>query len=122
MPLTFSARPDRCTVELTVRGNLAAQDYADAMLSISRVIDDLGPIGLIEVVESFSGFGDDVAAPPGGTPASVLAGISRVAVVSDIGWVCPILSNAPCCPTLKMQSFPMSELDKARDWVSAAIK
>lgn len=113
MPLFYHADPATRVVELTVRGMLSVQDYHDMAERFAGFVAAHGPVGVVEVIESFAGFTETVemAMPP-----SLLAGIARVALVSDIGWFCPILSGVRSRSGMEIRSFPLAEVAAARDW------
>ncbi|WP_136439716.1 STAS/SEC14 domain-containing protein [Pacificoceanicola onchidii] len=118
MPLTVESKPDQGTIELTIRGALELQDYVGALPSMSALVAQCGQIGVLEIVESFSGLVGDFPEENDEATMALLSRISRVALVSDIGWFCPILSNAPHAAGMTLRSFPLSELEAARKWVA----
>lgn len=117
MPLTITARPDTCTLELTIRGTLAATDYAGAMQPLAEMIEACGQVSVVEIVESFSGFVGEFPEAMDEATQALLRKIRRVALVSDFGWSCPILSNAPLSGSMQIKSFELKETQAARNWV-----
>lgn len=118
LPIVYKEITQDCLAVLTIRGQLRAADYAAVLPLMTRLIDRCGNIKVIEVVESFAGFTDDI--PPAGPDVQALMRkISHVALVSNIGWYCPILSDQPAEATIKIRSFSLSDLDLAYQWVNA---
>ncbi len=117
MPLAYKEMPEICTVELTIRGQLSQVDYLAVMVPMGAFIETCGEINVIEVVENFSGFLEAPDVPHLPVDPTLLARIQRVALVSDIGWFCPILSNVPSSVVSEIRSFSLKERDAALAWV-----
>ena len=120
MPLHYTDDKATCVIELTVRGLLCEADYKTVLPEMAGMIERCGTVGIVEVVESFAGFldGEAISIP---VADAVMARISRVALVSDIGWVCPVLSAAPPSVTTSIRSFPLEAIEEARSWVRAGV-
>ncbi|WGW05364.1 SpoIIAA family protein [Tropicibacter oceani] len=116
--MAFAANTETRTAELTIRGQLTFEDYANIMGPMCDLIDTCGEISVIEVVESFSGFVGEFPEGEDEGVTRMLRRVARVALVSDIGWYCPILSSAAPVGGMKIRSFLLGDLDTARDWVA----
>ncbi len=117
MPMAYAEFPERRTIELTVRGALCRGDYTSIMMPMAGFIESQGRIQVIEIIDSFAGFEEQIVTEPGPEDGGLLAQIDRVAIVSDIGWYCPIISAAPSTLGIRMKSFKRVELEEARRWV-----
>ncbi|WP_299925338.1 STAS/SEC14 domain-containing protein [uncultured Pelagimonas sp.] len=117
VPMAYAEFPERRTIEITVRGALCREDYASIMMPMAGFIEAQGSIQVIEIIDSFAGFDEQIATEPGPADGGLLAHIDRVAIVSDIGWYCPIISAAPSTLGIRMKSFKRAELEEARRWV-----
>ena len=95
MPLLYQEMPEEKTVRMVIRGSLKRRDYEAVMAPMARFIAQCGTIRVQEVVESFTGFEEPIEAQPDPDTFELMSRIRRVALVSDIGWKCPILSAMP---------------------------
>lgn len=118
MPLGYSEDAETGTVILTVNGPLCGADYAAVMAPMAAFIQRCGTIKVIEVIESFAGFEETVSSPDDPSARALLDRITHVALVSDIGWFCPILSDSPISRTRRMRNFRLSEVEAARQWLA----
>ncbi|WP_425071211.1 STAS/SEC14 domain-containing protein [Sagittula sp. S175] len=119
MPLFYSEDDTDGVVELTIRGMLSRADYAAVLPHMAALMARHDRVGVVEVVESFAGFEDgDIEL---GVDPAALKGVGRVALVSDIGWFCPILSKAPGMAGIQVRSYRLEDLDAARAWVREGV-
>lgn len=107
-------------VEFRVDGHISRADYDPLVETLQGFIDRVGTIRLIEIVESFPTFDPSILIPGIKFDMRNLRHISHVAVVSDIGWMSPVVKAAGAVISTRMRTFDMAELDAAREWVRAA--
>ncbi|MEN9061682.1 STAS/SEC14 domain-containing protein [Ponticoccus litoralis] len=124
MPIHYAEDAAPGTAILTLRGPLGWADYAALCAPLTALRDRCGPLRVIEVIESFAGFEDGLGerietACDRGEAQALLAAISHVAIVSDIGWFCPVLSVS-LSRGFALRSFALADLDSARAWMLSA--
>jgi hypothetical protein len=119
MPIQFKICPTTGCVENTYSGFLSREDYQALFAFTDAAVDKLGRVNMIDIVESYAGFDDAILDEISEENFYSCRGINRLAIVSDIGWSCPVLANAPADISIESRSFTLSELDKARKWVCA---
>lgn len=118
MPLHYAEDATTCTVVLTVTGPLSSVDYAAVVSPMAEFVNRCGTIKVIEVIESFAGFEDEVTPPDDPGTQTLLDKITHVALVSDIGWFCPILSGGPVSRNRQIRNFSLADLNVARQWLA----
>jgi hypothetical protein len=118
MPLLYQEMPEEKTIRMVIRGSLNRRDYEAVMAPMARFIARCGTIRVLEVVESFTGFEEPIEAQPDPNTFELMSRIRRVALVSDIGWKCPILSAMPEALGIVTRSFSLHEQDAAREWLN----
>lgn len=117
MTLRYTEYPDSKTVEFTVQGHVTREDYDDVIDRLQTFIDTHGRIKMIEVIESFTGFDPSVLLPGIRFDIRNIRHISHVAVVSDIGWMSPLVKAAGALISTRVRMFHLDELDQARAWI-----
>lgn len=124
MPIHYAEDAASATAILTLRGPLGWADYAALCAPMMALRDRCGPLKVIEVIESFAGFEDgledwiETACAQGGAQG-FLADLTHVAIVSDIGWFCPVLSVS-LSRGFALRSFALADFDSARAWMLSA--
>lgn len=116
MSLSYHEDPSSRTVECRIDGRLTKADYDRVITPMQAFIDRHGQVRVIEVVESFAGFDPAVLIPGIKFDLRNLSHISRVAIVSDIGWFSPLVRAASALTAVEMRMFRMDQLEEARDW------
>lgn len=119
MSLSYVEHPTTKTVEFRIDGKLTREDYDRVIGPMQAFIDAHGTVRVIEIVESFSGFDPAVLIPGIKFDIKNLSHISRVAIVSDIGWFSPLVRAASAITAVEMRMFEMAQLDEAREWAQA---
>lgn len=119
MPIQFKICPTTGCVENTFQGYLSKEDYTAAFAFTNDMIEKTGRVSLINIVESYAGFDDTILNDLSDSDFETYRNINRIAVVSDIGWSCPVMAKAPASISIDSRSFTLAELDKARKWVCA---
>ncbi len=124
MPIHYAEDAASGTAILTLRGPLGWADYAALCAPMMVLRDRCGTLKVIEVIESFAGFEDGLGgrietacARP--RAKALLAAVTHVAIVSDIGWFCPVLSVS-LSRGFALRSFALADLDSARAWMLSA--
>lgn len=105
------------TATIKVSGKITEADYKAAVEPMQQFIDRHGTVRFIEVIESFHGFDPSVIWPGMKFDWKNLPHISRVAVVSDMGWIGPLSKAAGYFMNTKLRTFGLDELEEARKWV-----
>lgn len=120
MPLIYSEYDSTKTAMITVSGKITKEDYDSAIAPIEAFIGKHGTINFIEVIESFSGFDPSIILPGLKFDFAHVKHISRVAVVSDIGWISPLAKAAGYFMATKLRRFDLAALDEAKEWVRSS--
>ncbi|ETA49306.1 STAS/SEC14 domain-containing protein [Ponticoccus alexandrii] len=124
MPIHYAEDAGSGTAILTLRGPLGWADYEALCAPMMALRDRCGSLKVIEVIESFAGFEDglgdriETACTQGGAQG-FLADLTHVAIVSDIGWFCPVLSVS-LSRGFALRSFALADFDSARAWMLSA--
>lgn len=119
MPIQFKICPTTGCVVNTYQGYLSREDYDAVFAFTEEVISKVGQVNMIDIVESYAGFDDTILNDLSPSDFEPCRNIKRMAVVSDIGWFCPVMAKAPADISIESRSFTLAELDKARKWVCA---
>ncbi len=118
MPVAYKEHLIEPVVELHVTGKVTEADMARIIPQLEEFILRHGKIRVLEVVEDFTGFGSDTIWSGMKFNAEHFAQITHVAVVSDIGWLSPIVKAASALTPTELRSFVPGEADAARAWLS----
>ncbi|MCT4558381.1 MAG: STAS/SEC14 domain-containing protein [Pelagimonas sp.] len=116
MPITYEEFPETKSIEFTYRGMLTVEDYQGLVEPLVRMIERFGDVNVVDVVDSFAGFDDALYDAFSPKDTDLLKHIKRLAVVSDLGWVCPIMSHAPEDLIVNIRSFRRDQHEIARGW------
>lgn len=107
-------------VEFHVKGHVSREVYEPLVTRLQDFIDRNGTGRMVEVVESFPTFDPWILIPGLKFDFRNIRYITHVAVVSDIGWMSPVVKAAGALISTRIRTFGMDELDAARDWVRSA--
>ncbi|SMX38984.1 STAS/SEC14 domain-containing protein [Maliponia aquimaris] len=107
-------------VEFHVTGHISQADYLQIVEQLQAFIDRHGTVRMIEVVQNVPTFDPSILLPGLKFDLRNLRHISHVAVVSDIGWMSPVVKAAGAVISTRMRTFAMQDLDAARAWVRRA--
>ncbi len=121
MPVTYSQNDTTRIAEITVDGQVEEADFDKIAGPLQDFIDHHGTIGFVEVVESLGSF--DLSMIPKGIAFDIknLKHISHAAIVTDIGWLSPITKGAGAFMSTKLRTFPLDQVDAAREWVKSEL-
>ncbi|BBU58724.1 hypothetical protein KU6B_49890 [Mameliella alba] len=120
--MTIEYQEDDATkvVEFHITGHISHADYAPLVDRLQDFIDRNGTVRMIEVVEHFPTFDPSILIPGLKFDIRNIRYITHVAVVSDMGWISPVVKAAGALISTKIRTFGMAELEAARDWVRSA--
>lgn len=120
--MTVTYREDDATgvAEFRVVDHISRADYEPLVASLQDFIDRHGSVRIIEIVETFPGFDPSILLPGLRFDIRNIRHISHVAVVSDMGWLSPVVKAAGSLVSTKIRLFGMAELDEARAWIVTA--
>lgn len=121
MPITYTEMPEIKTVEFTVDGHMGYDDYDSIIAPMQAFIDTHGTIKMIEIVNSITGFDPSVIIPGIKFDLRNIRHISHVAIVTDIGWLSPLIRAASAVTSIEMRSFSMAEIEAARSWIADPV-
>lgn len=116
MTLSYDAYPEHDTVEIDISGRVTEADIDTLTPWLKEFMKGRDAVHVVEVVQDIEGA--DPAALWKGLKfdSSYMDRFDRVAVVSDKGWVDPLARAAEMVADVEMRTFPMRELQAARDW------
>ncbi len=120
MTLTYHEDADSKVVEFSVSGHISREDYDAVITPLQGFIDAHGTVRMIEIVQHFPTFDPGILLPGIRFDIRNLKHISHVAVVTDIGWMSPMVRAAGALISTRMRVFPAAELEAARAWVRDA--
>jgi hypothetical protein len=120
MTVRYTEYPAQKTVEFTVQGYVTRADYYEVLEPLQRFIDRHGRIRMIKVIESLDGFDPSVLLTGIRFDIRKIRHISHLAVVSDLGWISPLVKAAGALVSTKVRMFQLDQLDEARAWVGQA--
>ena len=120
MPVSYSADPETRVIELVINGKVTQEDWDAVVPEFESFMEDHGPIRLIEVVESLTGFEPSLIWEGIKFDFKAIPNISHCAVVTDIAWMSPLTKAAAAVMPLNLRVFPLKETDEARRWVATA--
>lgn len=107
-------------VEFHVKGHISHAEYVPLVEKLQGFIDRHGTVRIVEVVESFPTFDPSILLPGLKFDIRNLRHISHVAVVSDIGWLSPLVKAAGAVISTRMRLFELLDLEEARTWAREA--
>lgn len=115
MTVEFSADSRARVVELTVSGKVTHADFEAILPKIEAELAR-GPLSLVEVIDSFTGFDLDTLWDGLKFDIAHWSDFRRVAVVTDLAWVSPFTRMMDALTHLQVRDFKRNQLDEARDW------
>ncbi len=120
--MTIDYHEDDATkvVEFHVKGHISREVYEPLVHKLQDFIDRNGTVRMIEVVEHFPTFDPSILVPGLKFDIRNIRYITHVAVVSDMGWISPVVKAAGALISTKIRTFGMEDLEAARDWVRSA--
>jgi len=120
MSLGYAEYPDDRLIELTVNGRVSVKDYEAVAEPLQAFLDAHGPVRLLDVVHHV-GLPDPAILLPGARFKWRNADrVSHIAVVSDLGWVSPVVRTFGALFPVVMRCFPLAEKEAARAWLCAS--
>lgn len=120
MPVSYSEDPATRSIELTVSGKVTQEDWDRVVPRFETFMEAHGTIRLIEIVESLDGFDPGLIWQGIQFDMKAIPRISHCAVVTDIGWMSPIVKAAGAVMAMQLRTFPLAEANAARDWIREA--
>lgn len=120
MPVDYEDFPDTKTIELNVSGRVTQADWDTVAPRFEAFMTAHGTIRLIEVIESLDGFDPGLIWQGIKFDMKAIPRISHCAVVTDIGWMSPIVRAAGAVMPMRLRTFPLSEAGAARAWLREA--
>ena len=120
MSVTYAEDPETRTIELTVRGRVTESDWNAIKPRFEAFMETHRTIRLIEVIEALGGFDASLIWEGIRFDFKAIPHISHCAVVTDIGWMSPIVRAASAVMPTVLRTFPLSELEAARTWLRTA--
>lgn len=119
MPVTYTEYPEKARVEFTVSGHLYKADYDAVVVPLQAFIEQHGTIQMVEVVESFAGFDPAVLFPGVQFDFRHIQNIRHAAIVTDIGWMSPIVQATSMVLPTHIRCFPLAERAAAHAWLDS---
>jgi hypothetical protein len=116
MPITYEVFAEENRIETTFSGFLTLADYQGIFGPIAQLVKDCGQFTAIDIVDSYAGYDETLIDAFKPEDYEIFRSLSHLAVVSDLGWFCPVLANAPTDITFVVRSFPRNQLEQARCW------
>ena len=117
MTYQYQEFPDERIVEFTISGKVTREEFDELAPKIEVFITDHGTIRLVEVIENFKGFDPSLLWEGAKFDMNNLKHISHCAVVSDAGWMGPLVRLSSAIIPTRLRTFKLAELDAARAWI-----
>lgn len=113
--------PDN-VVAVSGKGRITKGDYETVIIpAVDRALQDHGKVSLYyEIGPKFEGYDSSAAWEDFKVGMEHLSRWERVAVVTDVDWIKHTMQLFNFFMPGDMRVFPLSEADKAREWVAAA--
>ena len=120
MPVAYAADPETRVIELIINGKVTQDDWDAVVPEFEAFMEAHGPIRLIEVVESLTGFEPSLIWEGIKFDFKAIPNIRHCAVVTDIAWMSPLTKAAAAVMPLNLRVFPLASVEDAKDWVATA--
>lgn len=120
MTIHYSDHDATKIAEMTVSGRITKADYDAITGPLSDFAERHGTIRFLEIVRDFGGFDPSVLVPGIRYDFRMMPHISHVAVVSDLGWISPVVKAAGAVMPFRMRVYDLGEEAAAREWLKTA--
>lgn len=120
MTIHYSDDDSTKIAEMTVSGRITMADYEAVAAPLEKFAERHGVIRFLEIVREFGGFDPSVLLPGIQFDFRMIPQISHVAVVSDLGWISPIVKATGAVMPFQMRVFDLADEAAAREWLRTA--
>jgi hypothetical protein len=117
MTVDYSEDAGARSIELRVSGRVTQEDWDSVQPRFEAFMTAHGTIRLLEIVESLEGIDPKLIWEGVRFDMKAIPRISRCAVVTDIGWMNPLVRTAGAMMPMRLRTFPLAELAAARAWL-----
>jgi hypothetical protein len=115
MTVHYSADSAARVVTLTVSGKITHADFEAVLPKIEAELAR-GPLSLVEVIDSFSGFDLETLWDGMKFDMAHWSEFRRVAVVTDLTWFSPFTRMLDTLTHLQVKEFRRDQLEEAQAW------
>lgn len=115
--LTYETDADAGVIEFTVDGRIEAAEFEAVVKELEALIAQHGKVNVVEVIRDFSGMDPAVWWRDVTWGFGHLTKFARAAVVTDSGWIGPMVKAVAALMPSEIRVFPIADLEAARAWV-----
>lgn len=105
-------------VEIEIDGTADTESYRALISDLDRLIEANDKISILEIVRDIGWLSPGIWWEDLGWSFRHLKDIARVAIVTDKGWINPIIKIMAGVMSAEIETFRLDELDKARAWIT----
>jgi hypothetical protein len=121
MMLSHTADEEAGWIEITIDGKIGAEDFDPVVAAADSLIARHGKINAIEIIRNFEGMDPAIWWKDLSWGMRHIAKFSRVAVVTDSGWIGPMTRAFGALMPAEIRTFSMADLEKARAWIRTGV-
>lgn len=105
--------------EIEVDGSIDADSYRAVVRDMEAGIKAHGQIAVLETITSIGWISPEIWLEDLFWSSRHMGSFSRVALVTDTGWLASLAATAALAFPVKLKTFPLSDLANARTWLTA---
>lgn len=105
-------------VEIEIDGAADTDSYRALINDLDRLIEENGKISVLEIVRDIGWVSPGIWWEDLGWSFRHLKDIARVAIVTDKGWINPIIKMMAGVMSAEIETFGLDELEEARAWIA----
>jgi hypothetical protein len=105
--------------EIEVDGSIDADSYRSVVRNLEEEIKARGQIAVLETIHSIGWISPEIWLEDLFWSSRHMGSFSRVALVTDTGWLASLAATAALAFPVKLRTFPLSEITEARAWLAA---
>lgn len=114
--LTFETDAEAGVIEFTVDGHIDKAEFEAVVKALEAQIERHGTVNVVEVIRDFSGMDPSLWWQDMTWGLTHLSKFARAAVVTDSGWIGPMVRGVSALMPAQIRVFPMRDLEAARAW------
>ncbi|HEX7784277.1 MAG TPA: STAS/SEC14 domain-containing protein [Sphingobium sp.] len=105
--------------EMEVDGSIDAESYRAVVRDMEAAIETHGQISLLETITSIGWISPEIWLEDLFWSSRHMGSFSRVALVTDTGWLASLAATAALAFPVKLKTFALSDIAEARAWLTA---
>jgi hypothetical protein len=105
--------------EIDVDGRIDAGSYRELVDDLETAITAKGKVAVLETVKSLGWMSPEVWLEDLFWSSRHMSSFTRVALVTDTGWLATMATTATMAFPIRFRTFPLAEAEAARAWLTA---